>query len=633
MSIKKNILSIVTAGALVLGMIPGFASADGASTQAIPQGTGEAILQNASYFGDLDPSTKITIDIVMKIQNKNELARYINETTSSTSHHFRQYLGVKQFKAKYAPNKGQINAITHYLRDFGIKSTVYPDQLIITAEGTVGQFNKAFDVDIKKAKFKGKSFHATKKQPKAPKNIAKNILAILGLSDYSNFSTNIVKRPVPLKESAPQGPLSLDPSDLIKHYNVQPLYDKGAKGQGQTIGIVTLAEFNPEDAYEFWKQEGIKTKPNRIKVHDVDGGSGWDGYDETTLDVEQSGALAPEAGIDVYVGPNTDAGFVDAFAKAINDNKAQQISVSWGLSETAIIDSVNQKVESPEYAEVFNQLYMQAAAQGISMFAAAGDAGSYDATRSPGSYQLSVDNPADSPYITAAGGTTLPWQTTTSTGVKVSVNQERAWGWDYLYNFFDSLGFNNPDGWARYYFSGGGGGFSTLFDTPDYQKGVSGINTYTAVKQWAPSDDFLTVSRIAPTIVKGKGSGRNLPDLSMDADPYTGYNVYVSDPGDPGSNGEWAAYGGTSFVAPQLNGLSALINSANHTKIGFWNPQIYRFAKQKSSPFTPLNASGADNDNLFYTGTEGTIYNQATGLGVPNVAALAEHFGKTDHHK
>lgn len=632
--LKKRVLSGVAAAALLLGTVPSLALADGnqPAKLAIPQGTGSAVLQNANYFGDLDPATPMTVDIIMKIQHKKQLEHYIKETVTPGSRHYRKYINhPRQFAAKYAPNPSEINTVTHYLRRYGIKSKVYPDNLVITAQGTVGQFNKAFDVDIKKAKFKGKSFHATKRPPRAPHNVAKDILAILGLSDYSDFVAHSVKRPVSMGQESPQGPLSLDPSDLIDRYNVQPLYDKGAKGQGQTIGIVTLAEFNPQDAYAFWKQEGIKTKPNRIKVTDVDGGSGWDGYDETTLDVEQSGAFAPMADINVYVGPNSDPGFVDAYAKAINENKAQQISVSWGISETAIIDAVQQREESPEYAETFNQLYMQAASQGISMFAAAGDTGAYDATRAPGTYQLTVDNPGDSPYVTAAGGTTIPWQTTTKTGVKIDVKNERAWGWDYLYPYFDSLGMNNPKGWVTYYFAGGGGGFSELFATPDYQKGVPGVNSYTAIKYWQPSADYTSVQRLdQPQIVTGTGNGRNMPDLSMNADPYTGYKVYLhlpdEDTGLPTDKTGVEVYGGTSFVSPQLNGLSALINSANHTQIGFWNPQIYRFAQQKDSPFNPLNTTGGTNDNIFYSGTSGTIYNQATGLGVPDVAALAKHF-------
>ncbi|MDP4161902.1 MAG: protease pro-enzyme activation domain-containing protein [Bacillota bacterium] len=626
-NLKKSLLTVAAAGTLLFGSTPAF-SVSAAGNQVVPQGTGAAVLQGTNYFGDMDPSTVVTVDFVMKLQNKNDLEKYINETVTPNSPHYRKYLNVTEFKAKYAPNPSFINATTSYLQAFGIQSNVHPDNLIITATGTVAQFNKALNIELQYASYKGKSIHATKKNPTLPGVIANNILCILGLNNYSNLESRAVKQPEVLDPNdVPKGPLSLLPKDLQNHYNVNPLYQKGATGAGQTIGIVTLAEFNPDDAYQFWNDIGISTKPNRIKLSDVDGGSGWSGYDETSLDVEQSGAIAPQANIHVYVGPNSDTGFVDAFSNAINDNEAKQISVSWGQSELSIDSYVQQQMEAPEYEESFNQLFMQAAAQGISMFASSGDAGAYDETRGADKvFKLTTDFPASSPYITAAGGTTLPFQFhSNSTGLDVKVNDERAWGWDYLSNYFKAR--HLPD---TRLVSGGGGGFSSYFATPDYQKGVSGVNHFSAVDEWNISADLSTATFKQPTLISGNGTGRNLPDLSMNADPYTGYYVYFSDPGQPGTNAGYAVYGGTSFVSPQLNGLSALINSADNTQVGFWNPQIYRFAQQASSPFTPLNKQGAENDNLFYTGTPGTLYNQATGLGIPDVTKLAEKFGASD---
>jgi kumamolisin len=626
---KRKMLTVAAASTIVVGSLPGLShAATGPDKVSIAQGVGSSILANANYFGDLDPSTVVTVDIVMKIQNKDALQKYINDTVTPGNPNYHNFLDVSAFKAKYAPSPSQINEVTQYLSSFGIQSKVYPDNLIITATGTVDQLNKAFNVDIQKAGYKGKAFHATKTAPTAPANVAANILCILGLSDYSNLASN-AKKHVNTQEansSTNSVRMKMTPQDLVNQYHVQGLYDKGGTGKGQTIGIVTLADFNSQDAYNFWNKMGIKTNADRISKFNIDGGSGWDGYDETTLDVEQSGALAPDANINVYVAPNSDTGFVDGFAKAINDNVAQQISVSWGESETDIAYYVQTQQETPEYANVFNQLYMQAAAQGISMFAAAGDAGAYDTSRGSSYYDLSVDNPADSPYITAAGGTTLPqdW-ISSSTGVEVKVDKERAWGWDYLQPLFKKLGLGIDSG---DYFVGGGGGFSKAFATPDYQQNVPGVNTYTGVTDFNISND-LTSAKVNPnpSLVTGTGTGRNMPDLSMNADPETGYLVYYSDPGNPGSNGIMDyGWGGTSFVSPQLNGLSALINSVSGSRTGFWNPQIYRFAQETNSPFNPLNDQGITNDNLFYTGTPGTVYNQAIGLGTPDVTALADHF-------
>ncbi|MBX6353048.1 MAG: peptidase S53 [Thermoflavifilum sp.] len=625
-------LAMASAGMLAFAVSPGFAYGD--TSQSVPQDVSPAVLSQASYFGDLPDDTPVTVDIVLKLRNAQALQSYINQTTDPSSRNYRHYLSVSQFAQQYAPSPQDIRAITNYLQAFGIQTTVYPDHLIITANGTVGQFNQAFKTKIQSAKLNGRSFHAAKQNPMLPAGIAKDVLCVLGLTNYYNFKSNALERNLDPADT-PVGPLNLTPQDLISHYDVGPLYQQGATGAGQTIGIVTLADFNPEDAYAFWNDMGINVKANRITEVPVDGGAGWDGYDETTLDVEQSGALAPQADIRVYEAPNTDTGFVDAFATAISEDIAQQISVSWGLAEPAILYLVANNAETPAYPYVFNQLFMEAAAQGQSMFAAAGDEGAYDAVREfylnsgvPGVALPSVDQPADSPYITAAGGTTLPFHfTSPSTGITVHVDQERAWGWDYLYNYFDARGLNNPAQWAARYLVGGGGGFSLFFPTPDYQQGVPGVNKFTGVLQWIPTQNGSSLTRATqPQIITGNGAGRNLPDLSMNADPYTGYLVYLSDPGKPGSNAGYAVYGGTSFVAPQLAGLTALINDADHTRVGFWNPQIYRFATTKNSPFTPLNTTGTTNDNDLYTGTAGTVYNQATGLGIPDIAKLADRF-------
>ena len=97
-------------------------------------------------------------------------------------------------------------------------------------------------------------------------------------------------------------------------------------GAGRTIGILTFAAFTPSDAFAYWAALGLKVNPNRIQIVNVDGGPGApsdaSGSLETTLDVEQSGGIAPGANIIVYQAPNTLANFVDVFAAAIDANKA-----------------------------------------------------------------------------------------------------------------------------------------------------------------------------------------------------------------------------------------------------------------------------------------------------------------------
>ncbi len=69
-----------------------------------------------------------------------------------------------------------------------------------------------------------------------------------------------------------------------------------------------------------------------------------------------------------------------------------------------------------------------------------------------------------------------------------------------------------------------------------------------------------------------------------------------------------------------------MIDSLLNRRTGFWNPEIYKFAVHSYTSFHPLNAAGASNDNLYYTGTAGTKYNPGTGLGTPNLGKLALDF-------
>ncbi len=103
-----------------------------------------------------------------------------------------------------------------------------------------------------------------------------------------------------------------------------------------------------------------------------------------------------------------------------------------------------------------------------------------------------------------------------------------------------------------------------------------------------------------------------MPDISADADPYTGYLLYFSKQ----SPKLEAGWGGTSFVAPQLNGSAAVIDSYLRHRTGFWNPAIYRFATTSWTPFTPLDTVGSSNDNLYYSGNgKGSVYNPGDGAG------------------
>jgi kumamolisin len=636
-------------------------SPSGSARAPVQQGTDVAALPGATAFGNTPASTPETVSFILRERNLPRLK-------AAVEHGVRHFLSVGQFAATYGQTQANIAQLTRYLAQFGISTQVYADNVDVVATGTAGQFDQALSVKQKQfhvpamsrhgfAPVPAQTVHATSQSPMLPSHIARTVLAILGLTNYGPFSSQAVhvnRSVTKPKAGSSNSCIALTglasachlPSDFAAEYGLNPLYKKGATGAGRTIAIVTLAALDPGAPQFFWKHIAHVPASNRsVTVVNVDGGPGApsdaSGTGETDLDVEQSGALAPGANVTVYQAPNSDPGFADAFFTAASKNTADTVSTSWGESETVIRAGVASGTEPPAYVAAFDEAYLELAAQGQSGFDAAGDGGAYDDFYELGTTSLSVDNPADSPFMTAAGSTTLPWtgQLTGPDGtVTVTVPDQRAWGWDYLWQPISSITGTSILDTVEANAAGTGGGFSLLEPTPSYQRGVPGTQNFHAVQYLTPTD-FQTIApglveptawtfNPTPGVSQGRGSGRAVPDLATNADPESGYLLYepsFAGVGQPVLQGGW---GGTSFSAPQLNGSTAVIDSYLGHRVGLWNPSIYAFAARAHSPFTPLQESGTGNDNLFYTGNPGQLFNQGSGLGLPNLSQLAADFAR-----
>ncbi len=631
------------------------------ATPMVPVGHGvlASSLPGASVFGSTPASTPETVSFILK-------AKQLSALESTVEHGDHADLSVAQFAAEYGQSPTSIYQLEVYLSEFGIASQSYADGLDVSASGTAGEFDKALDVQqfeyhvpatAGRNGARGvpaQTVHSAAQAPQLPPAIAAEVLTVLGLTNYSPFTSQTVHATTTVTKAdavSTSSCLKLAgipdacnlPSDFDADYGLSTLAEDGATGAGQTIGIVTLAALDPGAPQYFWSHvAGVAATGRTVTVDNVDGGPGApsdaSGSGETDLDVEQSGGVAPGADIIVYQAPNTDNGFADAFFDAASQNVAGSVSASWGESETYLASAVAAGTETPEYEAAYDEAFMEMAMQGQAGFLSAGDSGAYDASGDLGTTNLSVDASGDSPYVTSAGGTTLPWSgTLTGKGgsATVSVTAQRAWGWDYLWPALAATGGKSLAATAKADVVGGGGGFSTIEPEPSYQKGVSGTSSFHAVEYLTPTQP-TTVNGLTeptnwkftadPSVTSGTGTGRAVPDVSADADPFTGYLLYepsFTAIGQPALQGGW---GGTSFVAPQLNGSTAVIDSYVGHRVGFWNPSIYGFAEVGGSPFTTLQHAGTSNDNVYFTGTAGDVYNEATGLGTPNLTALAKLF-------
>ncbi len=196
---------------------------------------------------------------------------------------------------------------------------------------------------------------------------------------------------------------------------------------------------------------------------------------------------------------------------------------------------------------------------------------------------LAVSDPASQPDVTSVGGTSLGHGTPTLGPPPI----EQAWN--------DALYFSE---------GAGGGGISTRFTMPAYQQGLGTV----------------TGSSGAPCANAG-GDCREVPDVSADADPSSGYIIY-----DSVNSLNWNALGGTSGAAPLWAAVVAVVASANGNTAGYGllNPALYLLAQQSPGSYLNDVTSGNDDYNATAGGQYPSMpgYDMVTGLGTPVASAL-----------
>ncbi|BCL81271.1 S53 family peptidase [Ktedonobacteria bacterium brp13] len=362
------------------------------------------------------------------------------------------------------------------------------------------------------------------------------------------------------------------PQSMRTAYGLTPLIEKGFTGKGQTV--VDIVSFGSptlqQDIDAFDTQFGLPPitiqQISPLNEHAPTGPNNW--ADETTLDVETIHALAPGANIVVLISDvdQTERGitglpeFRQLLQYTIDHKLGNIVSQSWGASDIALKDAAGQ-------AEIqkWDTLYKQATTRdGLTIFAASGDNGAtaHDATGQSVSRTVTTNFPADDPWVTGVGGTTLKRHGTTFAEV--------AW---------------NPSG----------GGFSSLFPAPAYQKALPA------------SVQTLSQNR------------RGVPDVSGNADQTTGLALY--------ENGSWRTDAGTSASAPMWAALGAIADQMAGHPLGFLNTALYQIAG--SARYTQdFHDITIGNNSVLAGGVKVKGYNAVpgwdavTGLGSPNAVNL-----------
>lgn len=541
---------------VLLAAAVGVLCAAGGSFALLHSGRGAGSRSQApKLLGRTDPSTLVDFSLVLRLPGQRRLSRFLAALYDPSSPSYRRFIDAKTFGERFGVTRHALDGVVRALRVLGVIITgEYPQRTALDARAPAGVISHLFGVRLMEYMAPdGRRFHAPAAAPVIPSRFRGTVSAVAGLDG----------REVARTDDVPGG--GLTPTGASLAYDITPLRNQNIQGQGEKLAVVALATFKHSDIDSFDQQSGLPP----LSVRDVPipapiGGatdSSADGQSEVALDLEVAHAIAPQAQILDYNAPGQDALGADTLGaiidKIVADGQASIVSDSWGECELLIPRS---DVERGEHS------IEAAVAHGISIFKSTGDAGAYTCQRfSSRDHRLSVEWPSSSPGVVAVGGTSL------------SVRQSGAYGAETAWEGVLSQ-------------SGGGGGESAVFPRPGWQRGAGVLNRF--------SD-----------------GERQLPDVSADADPDTGWAIV--------QDGRLDEAGGTSASSPFWAASTLLVDEYARQqgagRLGFVAPLLYAIAgnDRPARAFHDVTVG----TNRYYPATHGWDF--ATGLGSPDVYALA----------
>jgi uncharacterized protein (TIGR03437 family) len=583
----------------LLSVLPAIVYAQRDRIPARIEGSGSVVLQGhvnpkATAQNDLGaaadsyPVPGITMLLKPDASQKAALQQLLAQQQDTSSPNYHKWLTPEQYADQFGVSANDVSKIVQWLQSQGFVVTqVARSRMYIMFDGSAGQVHAAFGAEIHRYNTAGEMHYANANDPSVPAALASVVASFRGLTDFRLKPHNLRKAIPEMTTSG--GVHHLAPGDLATIYDIAPLYQAGTDGTGQTIMVVGQTAINVSDISSFRSAFGLSAPNlNQVKVPGrPNPGISSSDLPEADLDIEWSGAVAKNATI-VFV--YSDDVWQSAFY-AVDQNLGTVLTMSYGLCEQSdLVDLPSEQA-----------IVQQANAQGITWLAASGDQGAgdcEDVSAAVAQNGLAVDAPSSIPEVTGMGGLEFNeqggtyWSSTNNNGASaLSYIPEKVWN----------------DTAAAGELAAGGGGASTYFPRPSWQTGTG-----------VPND-----------------SARHVPDIALaSSDGHDSYYVFTG--------GGTAYYGGTSFAAPVMAGVIALLNQylvssgiEHQPGLANINPTLYRLAQSAPSVFHDITvgdnsvpcASGTPNCTSGSFGySAAPAYDQASGLGSVDVANLVHQW-------
>jgi subtilase family serine protease len=584
--VTTRLRAVATAGTAALlcaGAIAAASPSQASPRSAIPN-THPAWASRAKQVSSQTvTSGTVNARVYLAGQDPAGLAAYATAVSTPGNASYGQYLTPAEVQQRFGPTSGQIDAIKSWLTGAGLTVTGVVDKAdgYVSVTGSVSDAAKAFSVTFHNYRGPDKrTDRAPAQAATAPDTVSKAIVAVTGLDTATHQMRPGDTLPPPPSNYWTAGPCSQYYAQKIA-LNEPPAYGthqpwtncgytpaqvrgaygvtaSGMTGKGQTVAIVD-AYASPSilsDANKFSTTVGDQPfasgqfhqyLPSSFNSTDVCGAAGW--YPEETLDVESVHGQAPDAAVNFVAGASCDDNdLLAAEAFIVNAHIASIVSNSYGSPSD--LESI---------AGAYDQVFEIGATEGIGFFFSSGDSGYESPDENPGvSDQIQTDYPAESPWVTTVGGTSL------AIGPARNYEFETSWGTmnDQLAASGKSWSSQPPGTYPADYDGSSGGGVSTIYSQPAYQRGVVPRSLATHLPNGTVSATPMRVE----------------PDVSALADPSTGILIGETTLQPDGTTFAFSLSreGGTSVSTPVFAGIEADAQQAAGHVIGFADPAIYQ---------------------------------------------------------
>jgi subtilase family serine protease len=513
------------------------------------------------------------------------LEQLLDEQQRPESPRYHQWLTPEEFGAEFGPADAGVQLVAGWLEAHGFAvEEVASGRGSINFSGTAAQVEEAFATEMHDYLVEGTIHHSNATEPSLPRGFAGLVHGVVSLNSFPLQAQHTDVRAVSAPDYTFGGNHFIAPADFATIYDLVSTHSAGTNGNGQTIAVLARTDILLADVRGFRSSFDLPAKDPVFIHNGADPGDRGGGDEiESILDTEWSGAVAPQATIDLVVSGSTRStdGIALSAQYAVSKNLAPIVSLSYGLCESRLGAS-GQKF--------WTALWAQAAAQGITALVASGDSGAAGCDDPGGKrgFGLAVSGLCSTPYDVCVGGTRFNdtanpgafWNSFNSPGTRASALS-------YIPEFAWNENATVPGGsglWSS------GGGASKVYAKPSWQ--------------------------VAPGVPADRR--RDVPDVALSAALHDGYVIAKGQ--------DLFVIGGTSASTPAFAGLMALVGQAKGSRQGNVNPILYQLAAHQY---------GAGGPHVFHDVTAGNNsvprlkgfacvpgYDEVTGLGSVDGAAL-----------